>query len=86
MAVVDFALFKAHVKADDFADDDVQLVASALPEGSTVTWASSATGKATVNNGLVHAVAAGSSNITASITVEGVTYTATCAVTVQAAG
>ena len=25
MAVVDFALFKAHVKADDFADDDVYL-------------------------------------------------------------
>ncbi len=25
MAVVDFALFKAHVKADDFADDDLYL-------------------------------------------------------------
>ena len=62
----------------------LQLNATPYPAGSTVTWASSNTAKATVSNkGLVTGVASGSANITASITVDGVTYTATCAVTVS---
>lgn len=64
----------------------LQLNADVFPTGSAVTWASSATGKATVSNaGLVTGVAAGTSNITATITVDGSTYTATCAVTVTSA-
>lgn len=66
------------------AGEDIQLVASVVPLGSIVTWTSSATAKATVNNGLVHGAAAGSSTITAKITVDGTDYTATCAVTVNA--
>ena len=60
-----------------------QLTATVVPSNASVTWTSSATGKATVSNtGLVTGVAAGSSTITASITEGGKTYTATCVVTV----
>ena len=65
--------------------DIIDLTALAYPVGTAVTWASSATGKATVANGKVTAVAAGTANITATITVGGQNYTATCAVTVKAA-
>ncbi len=64
---------------------DVDLSAIVSPVGSEVTWKSSTVAKATVNNGTVHGVAAGTSNVTASITYNGNTYTATCAVTVVAA-
>lgn len=61
----------------------LQLKASVLPEGQTVTWNSSNSGKATVSNkGLVTPVAAGSAVITASITVGGTTYKDVCNVTV----
>lgn len=51
--------------------------------GASVTWASSDTGVATVDqSGQVTAVAAGEAVITASVTVDGVTDTATCTVTV----
>lgn len=55
------------------------------PVGSTVTWKSSDETIATVSSGTVTAVKAGSCTVTASITVDGVTYTADCAVTVTAA-
>ena len=68
------------------AGEDVQLAAAVVPIGSLVTWTSSATAKATVSSaGLVHGVAAGSSTITAKITVDGTDYSATCAATVNAA-
>ena len=60
------------------------LTATVVPVGATVTWKSSDTTKATVSSGTVTAVAAGTCTITASITVDGVTYTDTCAVTVAA--
>lgn len=59
--------------------------ATVVPVGSTVTWESSDTTIATVSSGTVTAVKAGSCTVTASITVDGVTYTADCAVTVAAA-
>lgn len=59
--------------------------ATVVPVGSTVTWKSSDTTIATVSSGTVTAVKAGSCTVTASITVDGVTYTADCAVTVTAA-
>ena len=59
--------------------------ATVSPVGSTVTWKSSDTAIATVSSGTVTAVKAGSCTITASITVDGVTYTAECACTVAAA-
>lgn len=62
-----------------------QLTATVVPAGSTVTWSSSDETKATVaTDGTVTGVAAGSATITAAITpASGVTYTATCAVTIS---
>ena len=63
--------------------ESIQLVAVTVPSGAEITWSSSAEGKATVDeNGLVTGVEAGTANITASITVDNVTYTDVCVVTV----
>lgn len=66
------------------ADDTITLRASTVPADAPVTWTSGTTAKATVNNGVVTGVAAGSSIITAKITVDGVDYTDTCTVIVDA--
>lgn len=58
--------------------------ARVIPAGTTVTWTSGTTAKATVSNGTVTGVAAGSSIITASIAVNSVTYSDTCTVIVSA--
>lgn len=60
------------------------LTATTVPAGQTVTWSSSDDTVATVSGGVVTGVAAGTATITASITVDGQTYTDTCAVTVTA--
>lgn len=66
--------------------EEIQLVAQTVPAGAEVTWTSSAEGKATVDEyGVVSGVEAGAANITASIEVDNVTYSDTCAVTVNAA-
>ena len=65
--------------------DTFQLSAETTPEGETVTWASETTATATVADGLVEGKAAGTTNVTASITVDGTTYSAACAVNVVAA-
>lgn len=61
------------------------VTATVSPVGSTVTWTSSNTAIATVANGVITPVAAGTCTVTASITVDGVTYHANCAVTVESA-
>lgn len=67
-------------------NDTVKLnVVKLIPANSTITWVSGTTSKATVADGVVTGVAAGSSIITASITVDGVTYSDTCTVKVNAA-
>lgn len=64
-------------------DGGLQLVPQVVPAGATVTWESSATGKATVDsNGYVEGVEAGTAVITASIEVDDVTYSDACTVTV----
>lgn len=66
--------------------EEIQLTVQTVPAGAEVTWTSSAEGKATVDEyGVVSGVEAGSANITASIEVDNVTYSDTCAVTVNAA-
>lgn len=65
-------------------DATVTLTATTVPASQTVTWSSSDGDKATVANGVVTGVATGSAIITASITVDGVTYTDTCTVVVKA--
>ena len=61
------------------------LTATVVPSGSTVTWKSSDTTIATVSSGTVTGVKAGSATIYATITEDGVPYTAACEVTVTAA-
>lgn len=61
------------------------ITATVSPAGSTVTWKSSDTSKASVSNGTISPTSAGTCTVTASITVDGVTYTADCAVTVEPA-
>lgn len=69
---------EASVEAGSTITLDTQVV----PGGSEVTWSSSATSYATVENGVVTGVAAGTATITASITVDGTAHTDTCTVTV----
>ena len=62
--------------------DTYALTAVTTPAGSTVTWTSNATAKATVSGGVVTGAAAGYAVISASITESTVTYTDICTVTV----
>ena len=61
------------------------LTATTVPAGKTVTWSSSDGTKASVTSGgVVTGEAEGTAVITASITVDGVVYTDTCTVVVEA--
>lgn len=64
-------------------DEEVQLNAQVVPAGQTITWTSSASGKASVTAGTVKGLTEGTTIITASITVDGVSYTDTCTVIVE---
>ena len=66
-------------------DGTTTLTATTFPEGQTVTWSSGSGSVATVSGGVVTAEGAGNTIITAAITKDGVTYTDTCTVVVQAA-
>lgn len=67
-------------------DDTETLTATKQPASASVTWSSGSDSVATVTSGgVVTAEGAGNTIITASITVEGVTYTDTCTVVVPAA-
>jgi hypothetical protein len=61
------------------------LAATTTPNDFVVSWESSDDTVATVAGGVVTPVAEGTATITAKITVDGVVYEATCAVTVAAA-
>ena len=61
---------------------DQTVTATTNPAGLTVTWDSSDDDVATVAAGVVSAVAAGTCNVTATVTYQGVTYVKTVAVTV----
>ena len=65
--------------------DTLDLTATTVPDGETVTWDSNDKTVATVSDGTVTAVKAGEATITASITVDGIDYTDTCTVTVSGA-
>ena len=82
---VEITLNRANLKLK--VDDTYTLKATTIPAGETVTFSSSASAKASVDSatGVVTAVATGSAIITASMTVDGTTYTDTCNVTVVAA-
>ena len=63
-------------------DATLTLTATTKPLDAEVTWTTSDNTVATVSDGVVTGEAAGTATITASITVDGTSYTATCAVTV----
>lgn len=66
--------------------ETVTLTAETNPDGETVTWSTSSSTYADVTSGgIVSGESAGQAIITASITVDGVTYTDTCTVVVTAA-
>lgn len=66
--------------------DTVKLnVVRHVPADAAITWTSGTPAKATVADGVVTGVAAGSAIITASITVDGASYTDTCTVAVKSA-
>lgn len=65
-------------------DDPVKLTATTIPVDAAVTWTSSDTTVATVSNGTVTAVGAGTATITAATGSSAGADSATCAVTVTA--
>lgn len=62
------------------------LTATTTPAGETVTWTTGNSSVADVTNGTVSGEGTGNTIITASITVDGVTYNDTCTIVVEAAG
>lgn len=83
-SVLGSVLINTHALSLD-EGDTVTLTATTNPEGETVTWSSSDDTIATVTSGgVVEGIAEGNAIITASITVDGVTYTDTCTVVVNA--
>jgi uncharacterized protein YjdB len=65
------------------AGSTTDLEATTVPADATVSWKSSDAAVATVEDGTVTGVSAGTATITAKITESGVDYTADCAVTVS---
>ena len=61
------------------------LRATTVPEDAVVEWASSDDAVATVDGGVVTALAEGTATVTATITVDGETYDDSCTVNVTAA-
>lgn len=78
-------LFENHSATVKVGGEITLKVVRKIPATATVAWSSSATGKATVAGGVVTGVATGSAVITATISVDGVNYTDTCTVIVEAA-
>lgn len=64
--------------------DTKVLGVTVFPTNATVTWTSGGSSVATVAGGTVEAAGTGNTIITASITVDGVTFTDTCTVIVEA--
>ena len=73
-------------RAEVDAGSKIQLQAVVIPASAAVTWSSSSSTYATVDasTGEVTGESAGTATITASITVDGTSYTDTCALTVNA--
>ena len=69
--------------AFDHIGKTAALTATAVPNNSEIVWKSSNESVATVENGVVTAKGAGNATITATITVNGIEYSAECAVDVK---
>lgn len=83
--LVDVVLNKSNVSLT--VGDTETLIATTYPAGETVTWTTSDDTVAEVSSaGKITAIGAGTATITATITVDTVDYSDTCAVTVASAG
>lgn len=80
---IKFNKTKVTVTAASGDSHTASITATTTPSGQTVTWESSDTDVATVSSGTVTGVAAGVATITGKFTVDGITCTATCEVTVE---
>jgi hypothetical protein len=78
--VPDITLSRSNVTLEE--GEKVTITATTVPSGQAVSWSSSDGDKASVSNGEITGVDAGSVVITASMTYDGITYTDTCNVTV----
>lgn len=65
-------------------NNSTTLTATTIPATAEVTWTSNDEDIALVEDGVVSGVSTGTAVITASITIEGISYTDTCEVTVEA--
>ena len=66
-----------------YVGESETISATTSPSGQSVSWSSSNTRVATVSNGRITAVGAGSATITASFSYNGSTYSEACSVTVR---
>ena len=82
VVVPSVSVVPSRIVIDEGTTEKIEAIVS--PAGTAVTFTSNATTYATVDaDGTVHGLEAGSATITATITVDGVDYTDTCAVTVN---
>ena len=86
VTVQDYELSLSETYISMFAGESRNLTAVGAPSGATVSWSSSNSRVATVNNGRVSAVSSGSSTITAQFSQGGRSYSATCQVNVSQTG
>ena len=82
VVVPDITLDRSNVTI--VAGDNATVVATTSPVGQSVTWTSSDDTVAEVTNGVIAAIAEGTATITATMTYNGVDYSDSCAVTVEA--
>ena len=73
------------LKTNATSGSSITLTATTVPAGRSVTWSTSNSTVATVNNGVVTAKSAGTAKITAKMTYNGKTYSASKTVTVGSA-
>ena len=80
--VPEISLSKSNVRLNAIGKTTT-LTATAVPNNSEIVWKSSNESVATVENGVVTAKGAGNATITATITVNGIEYSAECTVDVK---
>ena len=83
VTVQDYSISLSETELILFERESRTLSVSGAPSGSSVSWSSSDSGVATVNGGTVRAVGNGTTTITAQVSINGRTFSDSCAVTVN---
>lgn len=86
VTVQDYSISLSESELNLFAGESRTLSVSGAPSGSSISWSSSNSGVATVNGGTVRAAGNGTATITAQVSINGRTYTDSCAVDVSSGG